>query len=135
MNESEWQLQQQAAAAEARGSPAGDAGIDRYRAVFRALAQAPRSAPPQDFAASVIVRVGEWEREERMERWILRVLGALAGIAIALYAGPMLLDALAPAGSSLSLGGTTGLLRSPLLWASLAAGATAGLIDRIAWKP
>lgn len=131
----EWQAQQCALEDESRGAPAGDPQVDCYRAVFRAIARAPRSEPPADFAAGVLAALAVSERDERIERWVMRALAALVGIGIALYAGPMVLEVLGPATDSVPMAAVSAtLLKSPLLWATLAAAATAGLVDRLAGR-
>lgn len=131
----EWQAQQCALEDESRGAPAGDPHVDRYRAVFRAIAQAPRSGPPADFAAGVLAAVAASEREERIERWVMRVLGALVGIGVALYAGPTVLEMLGPATDGVPMAAVSAsLLKSPQLWAAAAAAATAGIVDRLAGR-
>ena len=131
-DEAEWKAQERARALELDDAPpGGDARVDRYRAAFRAVRQAARSQPPLDFAAGVLRRAAQFDREDAMERWVLQIVGALVGIGLALYVGPMLLDALA-AGmrSSSAPAPALSMLRSPLLWCALLAAAAAALVDQ-----
>lgn len=50
-------LQQAAEQAERMGSPPGDADVDAYRLVIRAVRRAPMPAVPGDFAARVVSRL------------------------------------------------------------------------------
>lgn len=131
----EWQAQERARAEEQdRALPGRDARVNRYRAAFRAVQQAARVQPPLDFAAGVLRRAAQFDREDSIERWVLRVVGALVGIGLALYVGPMLLDALQGSAGAVELpASASGLLRSPLLWSTLMAAAAAALIDH-GWR-
>lgn len=126
----EWQAQERARTLS--GSTAsGDATVDRYRAVYQGLAMAPFPAPPTDLGAQILEGVRRAEADERFERWTLRLLGLAGGVGIAFYAGPTLLDVLAPAWSGGALPeGITKLAANPWLWSTLAALATALMLDR-----
>jgi hypothetical protein len=125
---SEWQAQERALAEARRGSPAsGDAHVDAYRAVFHALSRAPRSEPPGDFAERTLRAVREAEIDERIERWMVHVAGLIGVVALILFAGPTLLNALG-ASAALTVS-TTGMLASPLIWAAAAGAVAAGLMD------
>jgi hypothetical protein len=131
-DESEWQAQERARALEQdRAGPSGDPCVDRYRLAFRALQHATRTPMPLDFAASVVRRAAQFDREDTAERWVLRAVGGIVGVVLALYAGPMLLDALASGlRSSSAAGPALGMLRNPWLWTALLATAAAALVDR-----
>lgn len=55
--EREARLQAAAEQAERDGLPAGEAGVDAYRLVIRAVRQAPMPGLPEDFARRVAARV------------------------------------------------------------------------------
>jgi hypothetical protein len=125
---SEWQAQERALAEARRVAPAsGDARVDAYRAVFQALSRAARSEPPVDFTERTLRAVREAEIDEHIERWMVRVAGLIGVVALVVFAGPMLLDAL-DASAALALP-TTGMFASPLLWVAAAGAAAAGLMD------
>lgn len=117
----EWQAQQQAL---------GPTQVDehplaeRYRAVYQAVAQAPLPAPPPDLPATLAAALRAAEVDEHIERWLLRAAGLLALIGAAVYAGPALTEHLWFR-STLPI-----TLDAGWLWATLLAGACAGLIDR-----
>lgn len=94
VDEREWQAQERALQAERDGGASAgsdDALVARYRAVSRALREAPMPAPPPDFAASVArhveaVRVGNEERLERvLSQVLVAALGLSAGVVSVLY--------------------------------------------------
>ncbi|MFO1496345.1 MAG: hypothetical protein U1F26_16990 [Lysobacterales bacterium] len=117
----EWQAQQQALApAQADEHPLAE----RYRAVYQAVAQAELPALPPDLPAAVAAALRAAEVDEHIERWLLRAAGLLALIGIAVYAGPTLTEHLWFR-STLPI-----TLDAGWLWATLLAGACAGLIDR-----
>ena len=69
----------------------------------------------------------------KRRRWPpeVSILLVLVGIALALYVGPMLLDALgAGLRSAAAPGPALGMLRSPMVWSALLAAAAAALVDR-----
>lgn len=125
----EWLAQEQALAHNRRAAPAsGDARVDAYRAAFHAVATAPRSEPPPDFVERTVRGVREAEVDEHIERWMVRIAGLIALAAVLVFAGPPLWESLQSSPAWALLPGA-GLLGSPLLWATAAAAATAGLLD------
>ncbi|MBK8069483.1 MAG: hypothetical protein IPK27_18225 [Rhodanobacteraceae bacterium] len=127
----EWQAQERALAEEKdRAVPGSDARVNRYRAAFQAVQQAARVPPPLDFVAGVLRRAAQFDREDAIERWVLRVVGALVGIGLALYVGPMALDALAAGLRPVAPGLASGVLSSPLLWSALLALGVATFVDQ-----
>lgn len=88
-DDDEWQAQEQALQRERAGTgPAGDdARVRRYRAVARALRQAPPELLPTDFAARVAARAECTGRETawslRLENSLLTVLMILLGCGLA----------------------------------------------------
>lgn len=130
-NASEWHAQELALEQSRRAAPAsGDVRIDAYRAVFHALATAPRSQPAADFAERTLRAVREAEVDEHIERWMIRIAGLAGLVAVLLVAGPMLLDSVRVS-ALMAMLPAAGLLGSPLLWATVAAAVTAGVLD--AW--
>jgi hypothetical protein len=126
---SEWQAQERAIEQSRSAVPAsGDARVDAYRAVYHALALAPRSEPPVDFAERTLRAVREAEVDEHIERWMIRIAGMIGFVAVLLVAGPMLLDSLRVSAAMAMLPAAS-LLGSPLLWAAVAGAVTAGGFD------
>lgn len=84
-------LQAQAEAAERQGSPpGGDARLDRYRLVIRAVRAAPMPELPADFAARVAASAMRAEDSSRLEDALMSLLmGALAVTAL-FYVWPTL---------------------------------------------
>jgi hypothetical protein len=128
---SEWRAQERALEEARRGAQAsGDPQVDSYRAVFHAVALAQRSEPPIDFAERTLRAVREAEIDEYIERWMIRIAGLVALVAITVFAGPMLLDTLSF--SAVQVIPAAGTMASPLLWAAIAGVAAAGVLD--AWQ-
>ena len=95
----EWQAQETAMRGERAGSAAGgDADIEQYRLIARALRTPRIDAIPLDFAAQTAARALREERlaNETLEIWLGRGLVALllvaGAIAIRVYGGESLLD-------------------------------------------
>lgn len=124
----EWQAQERALERLRQGGQGGDGRVDAYDVLFQAIAAAPRSEPPADFAEMALRAVREAEVDEYIERWLLRIAGLVALVGVAVFAGPMLWSSL---GSGIVDGfaPAAGVLSSPMLWASAAAGATAAACD------
>lgn len=84
----EWDLQERARAGAGGGSGGGgahDPALAAYREVARALRGSP-GEPPADFAASVAAALPPHAGatvEGRLERWLLRALAAVLGLACA----------------------------------------------------
>jgi hypothetical protein len=91
-DDDEWQAQEQALQRERAGTGAAgdDARVRRYRAVARALRQAPPELLPADFAARVAERAERTERETtwslHLENSMLTVLMILLGCGLAMLA-------------------------------------------------
>lgn len=81
--DAEWQAQERALREERAGLPvaAGDARVAEYRLISRALRHPPLDAVPYDFARDLARRVARGEGDERIERWLLRSLVGLMGLA------------------------------------------------------
>lgn len=125
----DWQAQERALDQLRRGAPLSGVGrVDAYRAVFQAVAQAPRSGPPADFAAVTARAVREAQIDEYIERWMIRITGLIAVIAVLIYAGPMLLDSVRTS-TALALLPSSALLGSPWVWAAGAGTLTAAAFD------
>jgi hypothetical protein len=125
---SEWRAQERALEAARRGARAsGDPQVDAYAAVFHAVSLAPRSEPPVDFAERTLRAIREAEVDDHIDRWMIRIFGLVALVALAVFAGPMLLDTLSF--SALQVMPAAGTFASPLLWAAIAGAAAAGLLD------
>jgi hypothetical protein len=95
----EWQAQESAMRAERAGSAAvGDADVEQYRLIARALRTPRIDVIPADFAAQTAARAVREARlaNETVEIWLGRVLVAfllLAGaVAMRVYGGDSLLD-------------------------------------------
>ena len=95
----EWQAQETAMRGERAGSAAtGDAGVEQYRLIARALRTPQIDAIPLDFAAQTAARALREEQlaNETLEIWLGRGLVALllvaGAIAIRIYGGDSLLD-------------------------------------------
>jgi hypothetical protein len=95
----EWQAQETATRGERAGSAApGDASVEQYRLIARALRTPRIDAIPLDFAAQTAARALREERlaNETLEIWLGRGLVALllvaGAIAIRVYGGDSLLD-------------------------------------------
>ena len=124
----EWQAQERALECLRQGAQNGGGRVDAYQMLFRAIADAPRSEPPTDFAQLALRTVREAEVDEHIERWLLRLAGLMALVGVALFAGPAVWSSLS-VGMADSLGPAAGVLSSPLLWAAVAAGFTAAGCD------
>ena len=125
----DWQAQERALDQLRRGTQlSGVRRVDAYRAVFQAVAQAPRSGPPADFAAVTARAVREAQIDEYIERWMIRITGLIAVIAVLIYAGPMLLDSVRTS-TALALLPSSALLGSPWVWAAGAGTLTAAAFD------
>ncbi|HEY9131599.1 MAG TPA: hypothetical protein VIM98_07555 [Dyella sp.] len=91
-DDDEWQVQEHALQRERSGAgPAGDdAQVRRYRAIARALRQAPPDLLPADFASRVAERARRSDRESswspRLENSLLTVLMILLGCGLAVLA-------------------------------------------------
>ena len=95
----EWQAQESAMRVERAGSAAvGDAGVEQYRLIARALRTPRIDFIPPDFAAQTAARAVREARlaNETVEIWLGRVLVAfllIAGaVAMRVYGGEALLD-------------------------------------------
>lgn len=89
--ETQARLQAQAELAERQQLPAsGDASLDRYRLVLRALRQPPAVQLPVDFARRVATRVESAEEKGSLEDWLVTLL--LLGMAVVgfIYVQPVL---------------------------------------------
>lgn len=124
----EWQAQERALERLRQGAQDGEGRVNAYDVLFQAIAAAPRSEPPADFAGMALRAVREAEVDEYIERWLLRIAGLVALVGVAVFAGPLLWSSLGT-GLADSLASTSGLLSSPMLWASAAAGVTAAACD------
>jgi hypothetical protein len=131
--QAEWQVQERARALELEGAaPGRDAGVASYRAVIRAMRQAPRAGVPADFAPRTARLVQELDRDEAFERWMLRVVGLLAIIGVGVFGLPSLqIGVHLSADAMLSVAPAAAMLNSPWLWIAILAAATAGLIDSL----
>jgi hypothetical protein len=68
-------LQARAEQAERQHLPAGgDAAVDRYRLVLRALRQPPAAQLPADFAHQMAARVAATEEKSSLEDWLTTLL-------------------------------------------------------------
>lgn len=117
IDESEWQLQEQA---RLNTPGVADASVEliAYRCIDRLLRTPPASALPGDFAASV-ARIAEQQsvaRNDGFEQNLIRILvagmGISGGVALAIYAGDLLPAAAAslPGLGAASLGWTAAAL-------------------------
>ena len=79
-NERVARLQQAAEQAERQGSPPGDADVDAYRLVIRAVRQAPMPAMAEDFAARIASRLGPGAEPAGIEDGVVILL--LLGMAL-----------------------------------------------------
>lgn len=130
-DERDARLQAQAEAAERAGLPAGgNAAVDRYRLVMRALRQPTDAQLPAGFAAQVAARIAHPEERSAFEDWLVSVALLAVGIAGLTYLQPVMATVLA--------GMHVSLPQVPwhLLAAAAAAVAVAWLVDRGAsrWK-
>ena len=125
----EWEAQEGAVERLRQGVRIGEDGrVDAYQSLFQAIAAAPRSEPPADFAELALRAVREAQVDEYIERWLMRLAGLVALVGVAVFAGPALWSSL-NVGMATTLGPAAGALSSPLLWAVVAAGATAAGCD------
>jgi hypothetical protein len=131
MDERDARLQAQAEAAERAGLGAsGNAGVDRYRLVLRALRQPLEAQLPAGFAAQVAARVAHPEERTAFEDWLVSVALLALGVTGLFYLQPVMATVLAGVHVSLP----------PVPWhllaAAAAAVAVAWLVDRGAsrWK-
>jgi hypothetical protein len=128
---SEWRVQERALEASRRGALAsGDPQVDAYRTVFHAVSLVPRSDPPVDFAECTLRAMREAEVDDHIERWMIRIVGLVALLALTVFAGPMLVDTLSF--SAVQAMPAAGTFASPLLWAAIAGVAAAAVLD--SWK-
>ena len=84
-HELEWQAQEHALEQERRGLPLDDADprLAEYRLIARALRSPAMEPPPFDLADGIVRHVeASIALGERLERWLLRVLGAIFAIAV-----------------------------------------------------
>lgn len=120
-------LQAAAEQAERLRQPAsGDAALDRYRLVLRALRQEPAARLPADFAAKVAARVSRAEEKGSVEDWLMTGLMFVLGVAGLFYMQPVL------AGVLQRLHVELPSLPWPWLAATAAGVAVAWLVDRAA---
>ena len=86
-DEREWRLQERALREERLASAdSGDAGVEAYRKVVRALRDPLPDALPADFAKSVAAQAARLpaRNDSALERWLMRAL-VVAFVASALY--------------------------------------------------
>jgi hypothetical protein len=95
----EWEAQESALRAERAGSAAGgDAAVEQYRLIARALRRPPLDVIPFDFASQTAARARHEARlaNDSVELWLQRGLVALlllaGAAAIRIYAGESLLE-------------------------------------------
>src|SRR5688500_3404512 len=87
----EWLAQERAREEERRGLPLAAAGQDHteravaeYRLIARALRTPAMEPLPMDLAAQIVAHVAAVQAlGERVERWLLRILGLLLAIIVA----------------------------------------------------
>lgn len=130
-SERDARLQAQAEAAERAGlAPGGNAAVDRYRLVLRALRQPLDAQLPPGFAAQVAARIAHPEERSSLEDGLLSLLLLGVGAAGLFYLQPVMASVLA--------GMHVTLPQVPwhLLATAGAAVALAWLVDRVAtqWK-
>jgi uncharacterized membrane protein YecN with MAPEG domain len=85
-SEREWQAQERAREAEKRGLPleAGQRAVAEYRLIARALRTPAMEPLPADLAAQIVAHVNAAQAMgERVERWMLRILGLVLAVAAA----------------------------------------------------
>jgi hypothetical protein len=104
----------------------GDAALDRYRLVLRALRQEPAERLPADFAAKVAARVLRTEEKGSVEDWLMTGLLFALGVAGLVYMQPVV------AGMMQRLHVELPSLPWPWLAATLAGVVVAWLVDRAA---
>ena len=126
----EWLAQEAASKAEAS---AANPEIRIYQAVLSAARQAPRTAPPADFAAATARQAQQLDADEALERWVLRIGALLALVGVLLYSGPAVVGGLHLSAEALQTlsGAGQSWLSSPWLATLALALAAAAVLDRV----
>lgn len=126
----EWLAQEAASKAEA---PSSDQEVRIYQAVLRAARQAPRTAPPADFAAAAARQAQKRDLDDALERWMLRIGALLALVGVLFYSGPAVLGGLHLSAEALQTlsGAGQSWLSSPWLATVALALAAAAVLDRV----
>lgn len=88
--EHEERLQAAAEQAERRNAPAGDAAVDAYRFVQRAVRRAPMPGLPADFARSMAARIRALEESAGVENGMMFILIGAFLIGAAFFLLPVL---------------------------------------------
>ena len=123
--ELEERLQAEAEAAERQGlPPGGNATVNEYRLVLRALRKPPFEGLPQDFAARVARRVIYAEERGSFEDWLVTGLLLALAAGAAYFLQPLLAKIVAAFNVSLPT------LPWPLLFAAALAVGAAWLVDQ-----
>ena len=119
----ELELQLRAEQAERTQAASGDPRVDRYRLVLRALRRPLAVELESDFAATVVQRVAQRERQSALEDGIVTVMLLLLGFGGAAFAYPYLAPLIAQMGSSVALAdgvlGQVPTLLADLPWPTL----------------
>lgn len=102
-----------------------DPRVDAYRLVNRAVRAAPMPSLPSDFAARVAAAIRDHEERARMESGFVIAATACTGITGAVFAYPIVSDALA------STVGTLPALPWPLLMTAAAGLVMVGVLDSL----
>jgi hypothetical protein len=123
-SEHEEKLQAAAEQAERRNAPAGDAAVDAYRFVQRAVRRAAMPGLPADFARNMAARIRALEESAGLERGLMFFLMGSFAVGAAIYLLPTLVATL----SSLNFR-LPAIPLQPTLWLG-AALALAWVVDR-----
>ena len=99
----ELEVQTRAERAEREQASSGDAQVDRYRLVLRALRRPLATELDADFTARVLQRVAERERQSTLEDSIVTVMLLLLSLGGAAFAFPYLAPLIAEMGSTVPL--------------------------------